>query len=500
MQEIKKITGPIASVTDGGITIGFSEFYEKDINEFNFFSMSRKRNFASMAERCADVLTTLLVDEDFALKLLELRYQLTAPVDSEDFITCELLTEKILNLFSDNVVNIISTIVEDIYIQEEVNINAVHISKNNEELQFTNEHALIILKWSYACVAVAPIITVYMDQEKIQSRDSMTLIIGVFNSILTKFLPDDGSVDILAKIKKLVESRVLQTRYSDKVIWNYLRNLAVDPYIFIEKLYRKFISEGIPKLDQGTNIIKFFHTFLKNQIRFQFTAKFSTSYKPIRANITNSEGVSAMEHLESELIRKDEASAVLNEIICLQSIKSVAKDINWKPNIDELNYWIDLIRENGINAWQKGIITKFFIPKIGKSEFIRTRSLVDYTYMFLITRQWLIINDFPILAAYMSARISEGSVDARKLMARKKFIKEFMDSTAYIELLDTFYSTTSQSIIDSNIIIDMISAVHVGNFVKFTEYGEEEPEVPELISVKVESLAQETLRFISHII
>ena len=499
--EEERAPAPTVSLVDGGIHIDFSGFWNRDIGEYNFFSMSRKRNFAGMAERSGEALAALLHDVDFAFGLAALRYAVSLPETDPDYVSEEALPAQVADLFNDNAVAIIGEIVDAAYEAEGIDIDTEHGGKNNEELQFTNEHALVILRWSLACVASAPIITVFMDEHDIQSRDSMNLIMGVFGALLRRFEPEGGDTDILAKIRKLVESRVLQTRYSDKVMWNYLRNVATDPHIFIDRLFRKFITEGVPKLAQGTNVIKFFHTFLKNQIKFQFTAKFPISYKPIRPDVMDPEGVGAMEHLESELIRRDEAQVVIGELACQQALREAYREIGWEPDEAIVGHWSWLAAENGINAWQRGMVTKFFLPRIGRVEHIKTRTLSDYVRMMLVTRRWLAENEFPVLHDYMSSRVADG-VDARKLLARKKFVREFIDSAAYRELLGSCFATTSQSLIDSGVIIEMISAVHVGNFERLPETRAEAEDTErdaELVTHRVEAVAQEVLRFIAYI-
>jgi hypothetical protein len=489
--------GPSVTLVDRGINIDFASYYQKDIVDYNYFSLSKKRNFITMAERSGCALATLLTDPDFVWGLLALRFDISTPKSDLEYVSEEELPLRIADLFNDNVLAIIESVVNDIYLENEINIDTENSGRNNEELQFTNEHALIILKWNFACIASTPIITTYMDEQDIQARNSMNLIIGVFCALLRKFEPENSETDILAKIKKLVESRVLQTRYSDKIMWNYLRNVAIDPYIFIDRLFRKFIAEGIPKLEQGTNIIKFFHTFLKNQIKYQFTAKFPISYKPIRPDIIDLDGSNAMEHLESELIRRDEAVMVIGDLICKQAIKGILSDLNWEPSKAEVFYWMEKIKEHGLSNWTKGIVIKFFLPKITKIEYIQTRTLQEFVIMFLITRYWLNKNGFKALYDYMSSKISDG-IDSRKLLARKKFIYEFIDSTAYKDLLEKCFPITSQNIIDSNVIIDMISAVYLGNFIKISEYNVT-TDSSIIVSYRVETVAQEVIRFIAHI-
>ena len=491
-------SGPVVAIVDSGISIDFASYYQKNIKDYNYFPVSRKRNFANLAEQCAAALEILVRHADFSFGLMTLRYDISLPPEDSDFVSEEDLPARVAELFDADVCATIGSIVDNAYIENAVDIDTEHNGRNNEELQFTNDHARVILRWSFACNAVAPIITTYMDEHDIQSRESMNVIMGVFCALLRCFEPEGGDTDVLAKIRKLVESRVLQTRYSDKVMWSYLRNLAIDPHIFIDKLFRKFIAECLPKIQQGTNIIKFFHSFLKNQVRFQFTAKFPMSYRAIRPDVMDSDGVGAMEHLESELVRKDEAAGVIGELVVSQVLRDTCREMKWEPPSENVRHWCHLAREYGINAWQRGMVTKFFLPRIGRVEHIKTRSLVEYVQMFLLVRHWLHENGFPALYDYMSARVTEGA-DARKLLARKKFVREFMDSTAYRELLGTCYSTSSQSIIDSGVVLDMISSVHAGNFERLPSETDVATEERPVVNHRVETVAQEVLRFVARI-
>ena len=489
-------TGPSVSIVDGGLSVDFSGHYGRPgMSGYNFFPMGRKRNFALMAERSAGALAALLQDADFALGLASLRYFVSLPEGEPDAIGEEDLPERLAELFDAGAVERIGGIVDTAYAEEEVDIDTDHAGRNNEELQFTNVHAQIILRWSFACLAVAPVITTFMDERDIQSRNSMNLFMGCFCALLKRFEPSD-EIDILAKLRKLTESRVLQTRYSDKVMWHYLRNISVDVKIFEDRLLRKFVTEGIPKLEQGRNIIKFFHTFLKHQIKFQFTAKFPLSFKPVRPDVLDTEGQSAMKHLEGELIRRDEAAAIIVDLACMRAYRDACREVGWTPPEDLVAHWSVMLNERGISSWQRGIVTKFFLPRVGRVEGIRTRTLGDYARMFLVVREWLGANGFPALRDYLGARVVEGG-DPKRLMARKKFLKEFMDSAQYRELLGGHFSTTSQSIIDSGVVIDMISAVHVGSFESIPDLDEGDDVHP--VEYRIETVAQEVLRFIARI-
>ena len=84
--EEARASAPTVTLVDGGIHIDFSGFWNRNISEYNFFSMSRKRNFAGMAERSAEALAALLADPDFAFGLAALRYTVSLPEGDPDYI------------------------------------------------------------------------------------------------------------------------------------------------------------------------------------------------------------------------------------------------------------------------------------------------------------------------------------------------------------------------------------------------------------------------------
>ena len=490
--------GPVATNTDDGIHINFSEYYDTpEEADYDLFPMKRKRNFASMADQCVEGFNMLLNHHSFAIGLVSLRYDISLPDTDPNYIASEEeFADRAADLFDDEVVARIKAHVAAEYERNEVNVNTDHAAKN-EELQFTNEHALTILQWSYACVLVTPLITTYMMEHDFQARESSTLIMDCFGKVLHRFEPE--GVDILAKLKKLTESRVLQTRYSDKVMWNYLRNVALEPHIFIDRLFRQFVTDAVPKLKQGTNIIGFFHTFLKNQIKYKFMAKFPLSYKPVRADVMDVDGVSAMDHLETELIRQDEGAATVSEVVCALAMREAMRELRWVPPEAEVRHWASMFQQYGVNAWQRGVVTKYFLPRIRQVQLVKSRTLQDYTTMFLLTRRWLEENEYPALRDYLGARVTE-AMNGHKLLSRKKFLRDFMDSAQYRELLGGCYATTSQSIIDSDVVINMISAVHVGNFERIPTCPEEVGQELGRVDHRIETVAQEVLRFINQVV
>ena len=480
------------------IVVAFAEHFSRPgLAHFERFPLHRKRNFALMAPRCVESMQIAAQDADFVFGLLSLRSALMTPHDHPGAVTEENLPQHIADLFSPATAELIRNHVNAIYDEREINIDTAH--RGNEELQFTNEHARLVLQWSFACLVAAPVIVTFMDVHELRSGDTLTLFMDCFCALLTKIVPAEAEIDLLAKLKKLTTSRVCQTQYTDRVIWSYLEAFSTTPTAFSTWLLRKLVTEGVPKLAQGTNIMLFLQTFLKNQLNFQFTSKFTMVMRPVRQDVMDGEGQGGMRHIETELSRRDESTAIIVDAACQQAYAEVCNEIGWQPADDEVDYWCALLRAEGVTSWQRGMVTKFFLPRIGSVAGIRSRTMRDYVRMVLVTHRWLNQNGFDILADFMLAKVHEGS-DVRRLTARRKFVREFVSSAAYQELLATHFSTTTQAVVDSNVIMTMIGEVSTGTFEKFPPFSATPPATParrEEITHTIEASAQQIVVFIA---
>jgi len=497
--DLTVFTGPKITIEDTGISIGFAEHFKVQVEPYEFFPLNRKRNFLTRAPMIAASLGPLLQDQDFAMAYLLLRHRIAMPQGHEDHITEEQLAEAIrTELLTPNVVRIISEQVEAGY-RADIDTN---YGTRNEELQFTNRHARVIFKWSWATRVAIPLLGTFMDERDIlAAKDFGRTIMDVFGACLKPFeeieaTNPEGPVDIMAKLRKLLESRVYQTRYSDKVMWMYLRNLAVNPAVFIDQQFRKLITDIIPKPDQGSNIISFLSTVIHNQIRYQFTAKFPYSYRPISMNTTEENGTPSLERIETDLIRRDEGGAIIAEVAGAEAIAMACAELEWHPSDEEIKHWAGKLHGK-INVWQRGMIIKYFLPRVGDYRYILGRTLEEYAEMFAIVRRWLLVQGFDTLVDYFASAVEESQGD-RRATTRKRFIKEFMDSQQYRELLTSTYSIAGQSVIDSGVIIENLNMLNGARFVTLASFEGDEGG-GRVVEHRLEAVAQELLRFIAHI-
>jgi hypothetical protein len=183
----------------------------------------------------------------------------------------------------------------------------------------------------------------------------------------------------------------------------------------------------------------------------------------------------------------------------MRAISGFGVELAWSPTEEEIDHWEHQLREGGVNPWQNRIVNLLFLPRVRRVEYLKTRTIREYAEMALLARRWLQDSDMPTLAQFLLAKVVEGP-DGRRLAHRKKFIREFMDSAQHVDVLGSQFEHAAQAIIDSGVVIDLISVVYSNRFERLPEPGEEPPEGGlQPLDARIEVIAQEMLRFVSHV-
>jgi hypothetical protein len=482
---------PLVEEKDGGkiISIAFDEIFGQDISHLNDFSLAIKRNFVNASEQIVEALNYLF-DNSSEIAAGYLQIQHFMRKYKKDYTQEEFENDIHEQVFTQEVVDVISNYVEESYT---VNLDEeTRKARNaNEELQFTDHHAKIILKVSMASKAVIPLITEYLSYRDEKKNEDLFFVI--FSKLYHIFEGED--VDIMNKIFKLIDSRIIATRYSDKIIWSYLKNLSLDSNVLTRQFYRKVIINIVPKLMNNTNIVSYLHVVLKNLIKYQFTINFPISYKPLNLNQTDSEGLSDFDKLEVNMIRIDEGINIINKLTIKREIRNLMKKFNIVVSKEEFEYYKEKIV---INKLQTNLLFLFFSKYMGSYNNNYNANFDEYIMMCIIMRRWLKENNFPVLYKYITAQ-PEKYIE-RKSINKKQFLGKLMSSRKYKNLLNGKYGFVIQNLVDSGVIIKIIATLKTNKFYNVPDYEEhllgytEEP-----LDEKIEDISDEFLSLIERV-
>jgi hypothetical protein len=408
----------------------------------------------------------------------------------------------IAELLSPEITALIGASVESSYTLD-LNAKTVEAKRVNSELQFTDAHAKLILKASLAIRVLIPAMTQYMSVNGQKKNENM--LFDAYNLAFRLFDPAvaaagvEGAeapeeIDALAKIFKLTESNVFATRYSDKVIWSYLKNVGLDVLIVTRRVNKKIIVDVIPKIDHERNLIKFLIGVIRNQVKFQFKQDFPVSFKPVDMMRADNEGMTEFDKIEASLIRIDEGQAVINRLSVSEQIAAVSDAIGVRVGEHELDHYMQNMQ---VNTLQTNIVFLFFAKHAGGYHNLYNCCRSEYVTLCVLMKKWLEAKEFKILPQYVVAT-PQLPLAERKGVARKDFTAKLMASGAWKRIHERMMRHTAQNLADSQYIMRTIATMHATTFFRLPGMGEEtalEGIEPEVIDVRIEDLASEMLQF-----
>jgi hypothetical protein len=470
----------------------------------NHFNISKRRNFVNFSELICEDLNYIfgfrleqidgqdfyVFHEDkccleFALAYLNLTYKIKSL--DEDVYSEQNFKDDICGtlLNSQEVIDVISK-----YVDKEYTIGLDESSKRtksvNEELQFTDEHARIVLKSSMMMRILIPVMAEFSCSKK------SDFFFDIFSKVFDSFQPE--GLNIINKLNKLIDSRILQTRYSDRVIWNQLINLSIDHIVFSSQLFRRIVVGVIPKIMHNKNVVSYLHVVIKKNIEFMFTKKFNISYKPINIQ-QNDEGPTDFDRYEINVLRLDEGLCLVNKMSVESEIIAQMEEHGIVVSEEEFNYYKNNIV---LNRMQTNLLAMFFGKRLGNHQNIYNCDNNDYILACIIVYKWMKQNHMPILADYLIAKPVKYC--ERKTVSRQ-FLPKMLASRKYKALLNEKYRFVMPNLVSSGIIERTIATFKSNKFYRLPEFSPDIENIheEEEIDVKIENICNEYLTFIEQV-
>jgi hypothetical protein len=358
-----------------------------------------------------------------------------------------------VNLFIDFLFEqLISDEILQTAIREKVNAEytiSIETRTGEEELQFKDSYAKMVICISIMSRIVIPLICSYMDVMQIKKEQDIT--INVFNRIFGVFNIDEHGVelDLPQKITKFIKSSVNNTLYSDRVMWEYLKNISVDEHVMSLDLFRKIVRDTIPKLDINKSIVSFLHVVIKQQIMYQFTQNIKINFKPISQIRTdsNESNVSPFQRVEMRLVNSNEMQYTIDK----ENIKNFIDRRKMRFSPEELAYNTRKVQPNQM---QVRLMTHY----LGAQDKINVQlcNREEYLYMLMIFRQWLLDQKYYTLAAILTAQIRPKG--GRRNLHKGKLVTEIVQSKSYHNILSK-YSLIREKIEENKSIIVFIGDI-----------------------------------------
>lgn len=337
-------------------------------------------------------------------KILELKNEYA---EREFFFDIEGLLE------DEDLRNIICSIINNNYTidLDKSNADAMLQSKKiiKKDLQVTDQVNKSFLATAYLQRFVIPLINQYYlatnkyvcknnEEDKTRTKQGYFKIFNYCMCISSC----DYQVSNNNKLYKIVEPKVVKTKYNDRVIWKFLDLRSIDPDTVINKIMDKIIYQIVCKLLVDTSAVSYFTSVIKFSIDYEFKFNYPINFRAIRLTTDDEDDEDSFDKFNMNNFFK------VNERLDIANKITIDRFINQR--LEELKISNEYIQElynkfEYINDLQSHLIKVYFASYFDVNTNDR-RSIVS---LLAIMSRELIDNNMDILGKVVCSKVISGS-------------------------------------------------------------------------------------------
>lgn len=360
--------------------------------------------------------------------------------------------------------------------------------KYNEALEFTNEHAKLLMIISILIKMMIPLTIHYISINK--DKNEIHNLVHYFKPLFS-LIEEKEHVNLYGKLYNSIAVKVNLSESKNKLIWDKYEVESFDGATYTDELLDKnCIVDNIFKYRFDNNIIAFNSVILKTQLDFYVVKNLNINLREISTE-KDSDGLSSLDMLEMNANKIDESIIILSQINIKKTIKTIKKRMNIELSKDEVNYYM---RNTRVSSIAKTLVFDYYAKFFGGYRDLNMLNLRLYMKLMILLKKELELRGCVYLNQIISANIN-GRVNTRTIR-NSKFIDKIQSST-YKKLVENKYPKLQSGGKNSDIIISLLSTLINTQFT-FVDYDNPDM-LGEEIEVNLDVLSQEFLDFVNRI-
>ena len=386
-------------------------------------------------------------------------------------------------LFTDTMKEKIRRMVEDnYYIDLETNKGV----KYAPSLEFTNEHAKIMMMISMSMKIMVPVLFHYINTHFSNKED-----VSLFTFYENLFYMYSSEIDIYNKLWKTVEAKVKRNYRNNYLLWEQREVLGVDPLTEIDKLLKKnIISETMFKYRFDRNIISYNSVVIDRQLGF-FNIETYTHTMVELTNKKDPEGLSGLDKMEMNATKIDESLVILSNVNIKETIKKIRKSLNIDLPKEEIKFYK---QHHVINKFQVQLVYYYYAKYFGGYRDLNLLTRNQYLKLLILLKRRLQFQGFVYLPQILTGNVERLN---KRTIHNAKFLAKIENSSVYQSLIKEKFSTLGE-LKKSDMILNLLSTI-INTTFTFVDYDH-----PEKLGEKIEIhnpdiLSDEFLNFLNQI-
>lgn len=357
-------------------------------------------------------------------------------------------------LYTKNIINKVNELSEANYI---VDLSQDPDDKKEypKSLQFTNEHAKILMSISFMMKIASPVIYHYIGKLKDPSSIEVYLF---YEPLFT--LVGDPSINIWNKIFITALSKFNANLSNNKLMWSRIEIFGKGRDNAINNLIKeKLVSDNLFKYTYTKNIVNFNSVILEKQLRYYNRENFGLDLKEIiETGVPGT--LSGKDKFEMASNKIDESLILLSRLNIKQTLKRLQEEFEVKISKEELAFYIENLV---IDDFQSELLNYVFAKHFHGFSDLDLMTREDYVRLFIILKKHLINNrEFEYLPDILTGtRVSKLNT---RTIQNTKFISKIKESSMWKGLMKEKFSVLKH-INKEDIILNLLSTILNTTFV-----------------------------------
>ncbi|WPH64276.1 non-viral RNA polymerase specificity subunit [Staphylococcus phage vB_StaM_PB50] len=204
------------------------------------------------------------------------------------------------------------------------------------------------------------------------------------------------------KLYKIVEPKVIKTKYNDRVMWKFLDLRSIDPDTVINKIMDKIIRQIVCKLLVDTSAVSYFTSVIKFSIDYEFQFKYPIKFRSIKLTTDDDDDEDGFDKFQmNNFFKQNERLDIANKITIDRYITEKLKELNIseeyiKHLYDKFDY---------INDLQSHLIKVYFAEHFD----VNTNDRKSIVSLLAIMSKELIANNMDTLGKIVASKVVSGT-------------------------------------------------------------------------------------------
>jgi hypothetical protein len=443
----------ILKSVDKTITIDFHKYFHIKESNFNKFYLQYKDSYVSKLNLITHYINYFIkfydYDDELLGNYLRVKYWIDINPENDPRRRTDFINILYTSLITDTIYDKIKKMVEDNYRIDLAQTNKDNI-KFSESLEFTNEHAKLLLMISIVIKILIPITLHYITQYK-DKREIHNL--SLYYKPIFDIIEDREHVNLYGKLFNSIHVKVNLSETKNKLIWEKYEMEQQDASSYAKELLDKnIIVDNIFKYLFIKNIIAFNSVIIETQLDFFVIKNLGINMREISTD-KDSEGLSSLDKLEMNTTKIDESLIVLSKINISQTIKRIKKALRFKITKEEKEWYKNYLTITPIG---RDLLFYYYAKYFNGYRDLKSITKRQYIQLMILMKKALEINGSIWIPQILSADI-EGRINARTIH-NTKMIEKVENSEAYQKMLNDKYAAL-KGLNKQNVIINLLSTL-----------------------------------------